>query len=177
MTAESSALSRLVPPRRWLVRLAIVAGIVVALILLAWLAFPPIVRSQVESRLTEALGRKTTLEAVEFNPFTLRAVLRKLAIENQGGGAPLLAFDELDADISAASLWHRAPVFDALKLVNPAVSLARDHDGRYNIQDLIDTVVATAADPTPRFSLNNIEIDNGSIAFDDGETGTRQRVE
>src|SRR5262249_842445 len=127
--------------------------------------------------LTQALGRKTTVENVEFNPFTLRTVLHKVTIENQGGGAPLLAFDELDADISAASLWHRAPVFDSLKLVHPAVSLARDREGRYNIQDLIHAVVATAADPTPRFSLNNIEIDNGSIAFDDGETGTRHRVE
>src|SRR5215831_15961784 len=126
MSADSSALSRLVPPRRWLIRLAIAAGVLLALILVAWLAVPPIVRSQVESRLTEALGRKTTLESVEFNPFTLRVVLHKLA------------FDELNADMSAASLWHRAPVFDSLKLVHPAVSLARDRDGRYNIQDLID---------------------------------------
>jgi uncharacterized protein involved in outer membrane biogenesis len=177
MSADSSALSRLVPPRRWLIRLAIAAGVIVALIVVAWLAVPPIVRSQLESRLTEALGRKTTVEAVEFNPFTLRTVLRKVTIENPGGSAPLLAFDVLDADMSAASLWHRAPVFDALKLVHPAVSLARDRDGRYNIQDLIDLVIARAADPAPRFSLNNIEIDNGSIAFDDDETGTRHRVE
>src|SRR5262249_39386101 len=109
--------------------------------------------------------------------FTLRAVLRKVAVENPGGSAPLLALDELIADMSAASLWHRAPVFDAVKLVHPAVSLARDRDGRYNVQDLIDAAVARPEGPTPRFWLNNIEIDGGSIAFDDGTTASKHRVE
>ncbi len=173
MSAESSVLRRLVPPRRWLMRLAVVVGAFVALIAVAWLAVPPIVRSQLESRLTEALGRKTTVEAVDFNPFSLRLTLRKLAIADTSGTARLLAIDEVIADLSTASVWHRAPVLDALKLTRPTVSLARDRDGRYSVQDLIDQIVARAADPTPRFSLNNIEIDDGSIAFDDGATGRK----
>jgi uncharacterized protein involved in outer membrane biogenesis len=83
-------------------------------------------------------------------------------------GAPLLAFDELVADLSTASIWHRAPVLDALKLVRPAVSLSRDRDGRYNVQDLVDRASAEPDGATPRFSLNNIEVDDGVIAFDDG---------
>ena len=177
MSAESSALLRLVPPRRWLVRLAIAVGVVVALIALAWLAVPAIVRSQLESRLTSALSRKTTVEAVDFNPFSLRLKLHKLAIADTSGAAPLLAVDEVVADLSTASVWHRAPVLDALKLTRPAVSLARDGEGRYSVQDLIDPIVARADEPTPHFSLNNIEIDGGSISFDDGTTGTKHTVE
>ena len=177
MSAESSVLLRLVPPRRWLVRLAVAVGVVLALLALAWLAVPPIVRSQLESRLTEALGRKTTVEAVDFNPFSLRLTLRKLAIADTSGTARLLAIDEVIADLSTASVWHRAPVLDALKLTRPTVSLARDRDGRYSVQDLIDQIVARAADPTPRFSLNNIEIDDGSISFDDGATGSKHTVD
>src|SRR5262245_57187248 len=116
-SANPSALSRFLPSRRWLVRLATAVGVVAALILVAWLAVPPIVRSQLESRLTESLGRKTTIEAVEFDPFKLRLQLHKLAIADPAGTAPLLAIDVLDADVSSASLYHRAPVFDALKLV------------------------------------------------------------
>jgi uncharacterized protein involved in outer membrane biogenesis len=165
------------PPRVWIVRLAITVGVIAALIVIAWLAVPPIVRGQMESRLTAVLGRKTTVEAVEFNPLTLRLTLRKFAIADPNATAPLFAVDEVVADISSASLWRRAPVLDALKLVHPAVSLARDRDGRYSIQDLIDSALAGPEGPPPPFSLNNIEIDGGSVSFDDGATATKHRIE
>src|SRR6185436_3384474 len=101
-----------------------------------------------------------TVEAVEFEPFKLRVTLRKLAIADPGATVPLLAADALIADVSTASLWHRAPVLDALRLVHPSVSLARDRDGRYSIDDLIAKVLAAPEGPPPRFSLNNIEIDD-----------------
>jgi len=175
--AESSALMKLVPPRPWVIRMAVTVGVVVALIALAWLAVPPIVKSQLESRLTESLGRKTTVESVDFNPFALRLTLHKFASADTSGTTPFFAVDEVVADLSTASAWHRAPVFDTLKLTRPAVSLARDRDGRYSVQDLIDQIFAGADAPTPRFSLNNIEIDGGSIVFDDAMTGNKHTFE
>ncbi len=163
--------------RRWLRWLAIAAGAFVALTVLAWLAAPPIARGQLESRLSQALGRKTTVESVDFNPLELRFTIRKLVIADPAGTVPLLALDELVANFSSASLWRWAPVLDALKLVHPSVSLARDRDGRYSVQDLIDIALAGPTGPSPRFSVNNIEIDDGSIAFDDGVTGRKHRVE
>ena len=167
-----------VPPRRrWLRRLAVAAGAFVALIVLAWVVVPPVVRSQLETRLTEALGRKTSVEAVAFDPFRLRVTVRKLAIADGDRPVPLFAFDELVADLSTASLWRWAPVLDALKLVRPAVSLSRDGDGRYNVQDLVDRAVSGPDGPPLPFSLNNIEVDDGVIAFDDGVAGRKHRVE
>jgi uncharacterized protein involved in outer membrane biogenesis len=161
----------------WIVRVGIAVGVIAALILVAWLAVPPIARSQLESRLSQALGRKTTIEAVAFDPFALRFTLRKVVIADPAGFAPLLAVDELVADMSSASFVHWAPVFDALKLVRPAVSFGRDRDGRYSVQDLIDKALDAPEGPPPQFSLNNIEIDDGSIAFDDGATRSKHRVE
>jgi len=163
--------------RRWLRWTAIAVGTFVLLTALAWLAAPPIVRGQLESRLSETLGRKTTIESVAFNPLQLRFTVRKLVIADPVGTTPLLALDELIADLSSASVWRWAPVLDALKLVHPAVSLGREHDGRYSVQDLVDAVLAGSSGPTPQFSVNNIEIDDGSIAFDDGTTGRKHRVE
>jgi len=161
--------------RRWLARLAWVVGGVAALVLLAWLAVPPIARSQLESRLSEALGRPTTVESVKFNPFKLRLTAFKLAIADRAGPQPLLSVDALVADFSAASLWHRAPVLDALVAVRPQLSFARDRAGNYSIQDLIDRALAPPSEPL-RFSLNNIEIDDGSITFADGVTGRRHEL-
>ena len=163
--------------RRWLRRVAIALGVFLALVVLAWLIVPPVARSQLESRLTEALGRTTTVESVEFNPLQLRLTIRKVAIANVAGSAPLLVFDELVADASSESIWRRAPVFDAVKLVRPSLSLARGRDGRYNIQDLIDRALNAPHGPTPGFSLNNIEIDDGAIAFDDGVAGRTHRLQ
>ena len=177
MADLASVASRGLAATGWLRRLAIVAGALATLVLIAWLAVPPIVRSQLEARLTGALGRATTVEAVTFDPFSLRVTVRKLAIADVPGAAPLFAFDELIANFSSASLWHRAPVLDALRIVHPAVSLSRDAQGRYNVQDLLDRAPAERGGPPPRFSLNNIEVDGGVLSFDDGVAGRKHRLD
>src|SRR4030095_2659604 len=48
---------------------------------------------------------------------------------------------------------------------------------RDSAQDLISKALAAPEGAPPGFSLNNIEIDGGSIAFDDGVTGSKHRVE
>jgi len=172
-SAPESAVPR---ARRWLHWIAYTLGAIVALVLVAWLAVPPLVRTQLESRLTESLGRTTTVEAVAFDPFRLRLTIRKLAIADRTAAAPLFAFDELVADVSAASIWHRAPVLDAVTLVRPSIHLSRDRNGRYNVQDLVDLALASPPGPPPRFSLNNIESDDGSITFDDGVAGRKHEL-
>jgi uncharacterized protein involved in outer membrane biogenesis len=164
------------PRVRWLKRAGYVALALVLLTLAVWFAVPPIARSQLESRLSAALDRRTTVESVAFNPFALRLTLRNVAIADRDGKPALLALDEMVADLSSASVWHRAPVVDELKLTRPRISLARNHDGRFNIQDLIERALAPSDGPPPRFSLNNVEIDDGSIAFDDGVTGRKHRL-
>jgi len=175
MASSNPSAVHLSPGRRWLRRLAWVTASVAALVVLAWLAVPPIARSQLESRLTETLGRTTTVESVKFNPVKLRLTVYNVAIAGREGPQPLLAADVLVADFSAASLWHRAPVLDALVAVRPRLSFARDREGRYDIQDLIDKALAPSPEPL-RFSLNNIEIDDGSIVFADGITGRRHEL-
>jgi len=158
-------------------RAAIALAVCVALVAVAWLAVPPIVRHQLETRLTEALGRSTTVGKVEFQPFSLRVTVHDLAVAGQGAAAPLFAVQELTADVSAASLWHRAPVLDALRLVQPRIAIARAADGRYDIDDLIARAQAPSEGPPPGFSLNNIEIVDGGIAFDDAATARRHRID
>ena len=162
--------------RPWPRRIAVALGALALLTLAAWLAVPPIVRAQLESRLTAALGRPTTVEAVAFDPFRLQLTVGKLAIADRAGTRPLLAVDEIVADLSSASIWHRAPVLDALRIVRPSLALARDRDGRYNVQDLIDRALSGPREAPPALSLNNIEIDDGSLAFDDGVTGRRHEL-
>src|SRR6186997_3717201 len=93
------------PRQRWARRAAITLASLVALVVVAWLAVPPIVRGQLESRLTEALGRKTTVEKVAFDPFTLKLTVTKLSIAEPSGASTFASCDEIVADLSSASLW------------------------------------------------------------------------
>lgn len=160
---------------RWLRRLRkVVVAIVAAVAVIALLGFfvvPPIAKSQIEKIATQALGRQATLRAVAFNPFTLKATLSDFKLADREAGRTLLVFDTLEADLSSASLWHRAPVFDALRLVNPRVDLVRNADGSYSVSDLIEQMRAQPEGPPPRFSLNNIEIENGAVSLDDRPHG------
>jgi uncharacterized protein involved in outer membrane biogenesis len=162
---------------RWLKRLGYAVLAVALITTVAWLALPPIARSQLESRLTEALGRRTTVQTVSFNPFALRLTIGKVAIADRSDRATLFVLDEMVADLSAASIWHRAPVIEALKVVRPHVSFARERDGRFDVDDLIDRAMAPSTGPPPRFSLNNVEVVDGSIAFDDGVAGRKHVLE
>ncbi|MBN8479233.1 MAG: DUF748 domain-containing protein [Burkholderiales bacterium] len=164
------------PARRWARRFAVALALVVALVAIAWLAVPPIVRSQLESRLTGTLGRPTRVETVAFNPFRLELELRKLTIAGREAGPPFVAVDGIVADLSAASIWHRAPVLDALRIVRPSIALARDAEGRWSFDDIADRLASAPPGPPPRFSLNNIEIDGGSVTFDDRAAGRRHAL-
>ena len=175
----SSASESIVPATRsrWVRRLFYAAGAIALLLLAVWVAVPPIVRSQLETRLTEALGRTTTVESVAFDLYRLRLVVRNLVIADKTAQRPLFALDELVADVSAASLWHRAPVFDAVKLTRPRVLLVRERDGRYNVQDLVDRALAPRPPgPPPQFSFNNIEIEDGAITLDDRLANRRHEI-
>ncbi len=155
----------------WFRRLRNACLILVALFaayaLLGFLAVPWLVKSKVESLATTELGRSATLGKVEFNPFTFRARLTDFSLADREPDHTLLRFDTLDVDLSTATLWKWAPVFDALRLVRPKLELARNADGSSNIQDLIERGRAQPKGPTPAFSFNNIEIENGTLALDD----------
>jgi uncharacterized protein involved in outer membrane biogenesis len=144
-----------------------VAVAVAVYALLGFLVLPLVAKPRLESALTERFARNATLGRLEFNPFTLRARALEFALADREPKRFLLRFAALDADVSAASLRYRAPVFDAVRIERPEIDLVRNADGSYSIDDLVAKAAAEPDAPTPRFSLNNIEITEGSVALDD----------
>jgi len=163
--------------RRWARRIAIGAAAMAALFAAVKFGVPPIAHAKLESSLTEALGRRTTIEAVEFDPFAIRFVIRRLVVAGAATGPPLLTFDALAADVSVATLWHRAPVLDALVMTRPVLSFGRDRDGRLTVEDLVARTTADSKGPMAKLSLNNIEIHDATVAFDDAPAGRTHRLD
>ncbi len=145
----------------------ILVALLAAHALLGFFVVPWFVKPKIESAVTAALGRPAMLGRLEFNPFTLRARLSDFSVADRSPEHPLFRFDTMDVRLSPASLWKWAPVLDDVRLSRPRLELARSPDGAYNIQDIVDRPRATSSGAPPAFSINNIEIDDGSVSLDD----------
>lgn len=179
--ARALARARDLGRSRRLRRNLLIAAIVLLVFgLLGFFAAPPILRSQIEKRASAALSRPVTLQAVHFNPFTLRLELDHLHVGERDASTAFVDVDTAVINASWTSLFRMAPVLDALRLQHPQLHLARTADGRFNFSDLIDRYGAKPTDPKSppaRFALANIRVQGGDIRFDDALTQASHHVE
>jgi uncharacterized protein DUF748 len=151
-------------------------SIFVAIGVLLGVAAPPLIRGKVASALSDKLHRPVTIEQIRINPYTMTLAVRGFLMKERQGDAPAISFDELFVNLQLKSLLRLAPVLKELRLVKPYVSLVRNDDLKYNFQDLIDEFTSGPSGPTPRFALNNIEIIDGKLDFDDRPEKTKHTV-
>jgi uncharacterized protein involved in outer membrane biogenesis len=154
-------------------RVAIAAGAVVAYALLGFLAVPPLARSLLASKLTQALHRRTTVEGVSFNPFALSVRIRGLTVREPGSDAVFVSLGRLYANVRLSSIIHLAPVLKELRLDDLYLHLVRTAGSTYNFSDLLAPAPeAPGPPPKPlRYALNNIRLEGGRIEFDDRPAG------
>ena len=138
-----------------------------------FLAAPPLLKSILLKQLSTQLHREVSIEQIAINPYALSATVNGLSIKAEGG-KEVAGFDELFVNLSSASLFKLAAVVDEIRLQGLRVAVSRVADGRYDISDLLDEWMKPKDEPesgTPRFSLNNIQLINGKIVFDDQPKG------
>jgi uncharacterized protein involved in outer membrane biogenesis len=84
----------------------------------------------------------------------------------------LQGFDELFVNLSSFSIFQFGVVVDEIRLQGPRLAVARVGDGKYDISDLLDEwLKPSEPSPTPRFSINNIQVTRGKVVFDDQPLG------
>ncbi|MCU4118760.1 DUF748 domain-containing protein [Variovorax sp. N23] len=161
---------------KWLRRGGVAVVVLLAIWALAWLAVPPLAKSQLQKIATEKLGRQVTVGAVDFKPWSLELTLTDLRIAAVDGGPPQLAIRRLYADAELQSLLRLAPVIDAVSVEGPAVRLTHLADGKYDIDDVLAKLASPAdapkSDPA-RFAVYNISVTDGSVDFDDQTVGRK----
>ncbi len=171
-------MSEEVPARRRLPRLlrwaAWLIGALLLLWAVAWLAVPPIVKSQAEQRLSSLLGREVRIGRIDFSPWSLRLTLEQFSVAPAAGGGapPQLSVQRLMVNADMRSLLRLAPVIEALEIDTPVVRVARVADGRYDFDDIVARFAKAAAEPKhndepARFALYNLRLQGGAVEFDD----------
>ena len=150
-----------------------VGGFFLVFGLLGYFAAPPLIKSILLKQLSQELHREVSIEKIDISPYALSARLNGLSIKADGG-KEILGFDELFVNLSSASFFKLAAVVDEVRLQGLRLKVSRLADGRYDISDLLDEWMKPKDEPpspTPRFSLNNIQLVSGQIEFDDQPKG------
>lgn len=167
--------------RRIGIGLGIVVGMTVLFGLLGYFWLPGYAKSKLETALSEVLHRPVTVQSIEIRPYTLELTVRGFRIGERNTdsdtGNALFSLDELYADLSMASLAHRAPVISAVSLKGPAVRLVREAQQRFNITDLIEEFLNRPDEGgEAMFSVSNITIEGGRFEFVDQVKDSRQAI-
>jgi hypothetical protein len=148
----------------------ILIGIAIVFLLYSVAGFwvlPIILKDVLEKELTKNLKRTVSIETIQINPYLLKISVNNFQVKNTSKEGLFVAFDQLFVDLEAVSLIKRALVIDILTLTGSKLNITRYKDLSYNFSDL--TVSSGSAEKTESkpflFSVNNIEIKNGTIFF------------
>jgi uncharacterized protein involved in outer membrane biogenesis len=161
-------------------KIAIWVAAILALIGISAFGAPPLLKGKIAAELAKTFHREVSIEQIWFNPFTMSLTVRGFLVKERQGSATAVSFDELYANLELQSLFRWAPVFKEVRLTKPYISLIRNQDRSYNFTDLIDEFTKGPPKeppaPTPRFAVNNIQVLDGKIDFDDRPEHTKHVV-
>ncbi len=160
----------------------ILTGALIFLVLFTITGFfivPPILKSVLISKLSEKLHREVTIQKIKVNPFMLSIDIKGFVVKDRGNSGTFVSFDELYLNLQTASVWKGGPVIKEIKIDRPYINVIRNEDATYNFSDLLEEgKPKTAPEAKPlRFSLNNIQIVNGSADFLDGPKHTKHKAQ
>ncbi|WP_220811806.1 DUF748 domain-containing protein [Variovorax sp. UMC13] len=164
---------------KWVRRFGVAVLAVLVLWAVAWLAVPPLAKSQLQKIASEKLGRQVTVGKIDFKPWTLELALNDLRIASADGSQPQLAIRRIYADAELQSLLRLAPVIDAVSVEAPEVHLTHLADGKYDIDDILAKLASEPAKPASdpaRFAVYNISVSGGSVDFDDRTVGRKHEL-
>lgn len=163
----------------WTRRAAWALGGLLLLWALAWMSVPGLVKTQIEERGSALLGRKLTVGAVDFKPWTLELTVTDIAMATADGTARQLGIARVYVDGEMSSLFHLAPVLDAVEVDAPTLTLTRSSAGHYDIDDIIRRLSAPSPQPASaplKFALYNIALHGGSVDFTDAPVARQHAV-
>jgi outer membrane protein OmpA-like peptidoglycan-associated protein len=158
---------RRVRRRRWARGGLVTLGI---LLLVALFALPPLIRRELQARLSAELQREVFVGPIRINPITLSITSRDFRVLDPNG-LPLVAWRRLHVNLQLRSLWQRAWVFRRIDINAPLGRLVVNTDGSLNISDLLARLQQQEpSDSTARrrpVHIDDLSVYGASFEFED----------
>ncbi|MFO0774956.1 MAG: DUF748 domain-containing protein [Nitrospiraceae bacterium] len=126
----------------------ILLGLVALYALAGFFILPPVLKSQLETKLPATLHRAVAIEAIAFNPFTLTLDVKNFRA-TEPTGEEFLGFAQLRVDLEASSIVQRSLNFKDIRLVQPSVRFTLNPDGSTNFSNIGSDPGAAATPPPP----------------------------
>jgi len=162
----------------WKRRIAWTVGSLLVVWAVAWLVVPGLVKSQVEAKGSEALGRKLTVGAIDFKPWSLELTINDLAIASADGATSQFKVARVYVDAELQSLIRLAPVVDAITVEAPQLQVTHLSAGHYDLDDIMARINRPSKEPAGaplRFALHNLTLNGGEVDFTDRLNGTERK--
>lgn len=154
-----------------------VSALLLVFTVFGYIVLPSVVKSELEKLAPEKLHRQLSIGAVDINPFALAVTLRDLKLKERDSDTVFASFDALTVNLSTQSIFHLAPVVQQVRLSKPYLHLVRKDAHRYNVDDILDLIAnQPPSDEPSRFSVYNIQLEEGRIVFEDKPVGTTHNV-
>ncbi len=155
--------------RRWLRRLAVLAGLVALYALIGFVLLPWWARGWLERELSAEYARPLTIERLAFNPFSLRARADNVAL-GDGRGGRQFEVARIEADYELRSIFTSVRQLSELVLAGPRLTLRRGADGRLDLPHS-RTPPPLGPQPPLLLRLNRLAISDGAIDYTDQGLG------
>lgn len=153
-------------------------GLTAGFLLLSYLVFPGVLQTQAEKYIAEKTGCHLAMDKPGFNPFKISLHFSNVRLA-QPDGKPLVDFRDLVVDLSAASIFRRALVFDDIRLDGLDATAILLPDGKLNWTAFIDAFKGKKqpSDSTlPRFDIDHFKLSGAQLNFTDMRNGFSTRV-
>jgi hypothetical protein len=180
-----SEVKSLLPIRRIALGLPalIVAGLLGAYLLFAWLGFEPLTRWLAPKIVADRSAHRLTIGGARFDPFRLTVQLTDVKL-SEPNERPLLAFDALWIDFELESLFKRTYIFEQVRLSKPTVQVDIDPQGQLNWKRFVDAFAgapngeaqAAADEELPRVLIHHAVLHEGHVSLEDRRTGSSFRT-
>jgi uncharacterized protein involved in outer membrane biogenesis len=151
--------------------------------LVGFFILPPYLKKTAIETMTEQFGRTVSIAEVSLNPYALSAVIKGFEIKENDGKTTFVSFGRLYVDLQIVSLLKRLPVIREVKLEQPLVHIVRREANLYNFSDIAERMQAKRTADVPdhpgkpfSFSVSNIQIKDGNIAFEDLPVKTKHDI-
>jgi hypothetical protein len=165
-------MSRLLRPR---VLIGAVVGLLALYSLVGFVLLPYLIKAYGVPAVAEQIKHPVVLQEAAFNPFALSLRLNGLEIREQDQ-TPMLGFEELFVNLSAATLFLQKVAFDEIRLAMPFVAAKVNREGRLNLMSLAPPSDEASQPPAPPASepkkvmpvqIDLLEIGQGIIEYRD----------
>lgn len=146
-----------------------VAAFFVLFTVVGFLVLPPVVKSQLEKRLSAELGRRVTVGKVRMNPYVLSLTLENFAMQEADGTTLFLGWRRLHVNFDAWSSLRGEWVLGEILLDDFTARGRINPDQSLNVSDVLAKLSSTKdSDQPPRpMRVARLQVTNSRVDLED----------